>query len=95
MTKAEMARADKVRRGRKAMGEKKTRANLDSVKQSNLNSVKQVISVVIDNFIKEEVGNRVTRNNMAGLTMTIMQAMDGNITLEQPPAPPGEEEKPV
>jgi hypothetical protein len=47
----------------------------------NTDEVKKVISTLIDNFVKEEAGNRVTRNNMLALSLYIGQAVDGQITL--------------
>lgn len=46
--------------------------------------VKQVINQLVQNFIKEEQGNRVTNNNMSGLLMQIFAAVDGQITVNQP-----------
>lgn len=45
---------------------------------------KKVIAVLIQNFVKEEKGNRVTSNNMLALNIAINQAIDGLITINQP-----------
>jgi glycine betaine/choline ABC-type transport system substrate-binding protein len=46
--------------------------------------VKQVLAQILQQFINEEAGNKVTRNNMAGLTLQIHGAIDGHITLQKP-----------
>lgn len=48
-----------------------------------VDSVKQVVRQIIHEFISEEAGNKVTRNNMAGLSMQIFAAIEGNITITQ------------
>lgn len=45
-------------------------------------SIKHTIGVLVDNFIKEEAGNKVTRNNMTGLAVQVMGAIDGTITVQ-------------
>ena len=56
----------------------------------DMDAIKEVVQHLIQNFVKEEAGNRVTNNNMAGLTMMLMQAIDGKITMKPP-----EEQAPV
>jgi hypothetical protein len=45
--------------------------------------IKQVVGHILQEFVREEAGNKVTRNNMAGLTMQLHGAIDGQITLKQ------------
>jgi hypothetical protein len=45
--------------------------------------VKQVIGQILQEFINEEAGNKVTRNNIAGLTIQLHGAIDGHITIKQ------------
>jgi len=45
--------------------------------------VKQVLAEIMQQFVNEEAGNKVTRNNMAGLIMQIHGAIDGQITIQQ------------
>ena len=54
--------------------------------------VKATVGHLLANFTKEEMGNRVTNNNMMALTIQIGQALDGLITTTKPkaPAPTGE-----
>lgn len=47
-------------------------------------NLRKVINTLLNEFTKEEVGNRVTSNNMAGLQMKLMMALDGKITLKPP-----------
>ena len=47
--------------------------------------IKKVIAALIQNFVQEEQGNRVTSNNMLALTMMINQALDGEISLKPEP----------
>jgi 1,6-anhydro-N-acetylmuramate kinase len=54
-----------------------------------MEEIKKVVNVLLDNFAKEEQGNRVTSNNMFALATKINQALDGQITLTPP-----KEEKP-
>jgi hypothetical protein len=49
-----------------------------------MEDIKKVVGHLLANFTKEELGNRVTNNNMMALTMMIGQALDGQITLEDP-----------
>jgi len=51
-----------------------------------MEDVKKVIGVLLQEFAKEEAGNRVTSNNMAGLQMKIQMAFDGKIHINPPPA---------
>jgi hypothetical protein len=46
--------------------------------------IKKVVSHLLDNFLKTEAGNKVTPNNMLGLSVMITQALDGQITLTPP-----------
>jgi len=54
-----------------------------------MDEMKKIIGVILSEFSKEEMGNRVTKNNMMALNMQIGMALDGKITIEQP-----EESKP-
>jgi hypothetical protein len=49
-----------------------------------MEDIKKVVGHLLANFTKEEMGNRVTNNNMMALTMMIGQALDGQITLDDP-----------
>lgn len=51
----------------------------------NQEEIKQVVSHLFSDFIKEEAGNRVTKNNMLGLLMNINLAVEGKISLTPPP----------
>lgn len=57
--------------------------------------LKKIIGIVMDNFFRDEQGNRVTRNNMRGLQMDIMLAIDGKISIKEDglEAPPQKEQK--
>ena len=46
---------------------------------------KRIIGQVIKNFVATEAGNKVTPNNMLGLTVIIGQVLDGEITLTNEP----------
>lgn len=50
----------------------------------DMDEIKKVIGQLLQNFTQEEAGNKVTSNNMAGLAMNLMGALDGNITLKPP-----------
>jgi len=56
-----------------------------------MEEIKKVINALMDNFTKEEAGNRVTSNNMFALHSRIMMALDGQITMT-PPKDGGETE---
>lgn len=60
-----------------------------------IDGLKKIIGIVMDNFFRDEQGNRVTRNNMRGLQMDIMLAIDGKISIKEdgPEAPPQKEQK--
>ena len=47
-------------------------------------TVQQVIQVIIDQFAREEAGNRVTNNNMFALKAKVDMAFDGKVTLDKP-----------
>jgi len=47
-------------------------------------TVQDVIKTIVQQFTKEELGNRVTPNNMLALSMKIDMAFDGKITLQAP-----------
>lgn len=47
----------------------------------NLEDVRAVVKALVDKFITDEAGNKVTRNNMTGLVVQLMAAFDGQITL--------------
>lgn len=49
-----------------------------------MEDIKKVVAVLLENFLKEEVGNKVTPNNMLALSIHITQALDGKITLNKP-----------
>jgi hypothetical protein len=49
-----------------------------------MEEIKKVVGVLLTEFVKEEAGNRVTSNNMAGLQMKIMMALDGKISMNPP-----------
>jgi hypothetical protein len=51
---------------------------------SDTDEIKKVVAVLIQNFIKEEAGNRITSNNMLALSIGINQAIDGQITMSKP-----------
>ena len=57
-----------------------------------MEEIKKVVNILIENFTKEEAGNRVTSNNMFALHSRIMMALDGQITTEKPKEKP--EKKP-
>jgi hypothetical protein len=59
-----------------------------------MEEIKKVVGHLLANFTKEEMGNRVTNNNMMALTMQIGQALDGQITLKKPEGKATEEKKP-
>jgi hypothetical protein len=46
--------------------------------------IKKVLAQIMQQFVHEEAGNKVTRNNIAGLTLQIHGAIDGHITLQKP-----------
>ena len=58
-----------------------------------MEEIKKVVGVLLTEFVKEEAGNRVTSNNMAGLQMKIMMALDGKITMIPPEDAPKAEPK--
>jgi glycine betaine/choline ABC-type transport system substrate-binding protein len=45
--------------------------------------IKEVMGQILQQFINEEAGNKVTRNNIAGLTLHLHAAIDGNITIKK------------
>jgi len=50
----------------------------------DMEEVKKVITALLQEFTKEEGGNKVTTNNMAGMLMKLMAACDGQISMKQP-----------
>ena len=46
-----------------------------------VSKIKEVVNIILQNFVQEEIGNRVTKNNMMALAIQINQAFDGQITL--------------
>jgi len=52
----------------------------------DMQAIKEVVQALLQNFAKEEVGNKVTSNNMTGLTVNLMAALDGQITMKAPEA---------
>ena len=46
-------------------------------------TVQEVINQLLQQFTQEEAGNKVTRNNMLGLSMQIGMAFEGKITLQK------------
>jgi hypothetical protein len=61
---------------------------------SSIKEIKEVVGHLMANFIKEEMGNRVTSNNMMALAIQVNQALDGQITIKKPKAQAPEENKP-
>ena len=61
---------------------------MDEIKE--MQETKEVIRTLLADFVKEEAGNRVTSNNMGGLQMKLMMALDGKITLHPPEQEPKE-----
>ncbi len=49
-----------------------------------MEEIKKTVTALIDNFTKEELGNRVTSNNMFALHARLMMALDGQITITPP-----------
>jgi hypothetical protein len=49
-----------------------------------MEEIKKTVQALLQNFAKEEAGNRVTSNNMMGLMMNINAALDGKITMTKP-----------
>jgi hypothetical protein len=49
-----------------------------------MEDIKKVMQTVIDNFTREEQGNRVTVNNMMALAIKVNMVLDGKITLTPP-----------
>ena len=64
-------------------GNKKEMDKDMEVKAPDMDEIKKTISVLLQNFAKEEAGNKVTSNNMAGLSMNLMMALDGNISTKK------------
>lgn len=58
-----------------------------------MEEIKKVINVILQEFIKEEAGNRVTSNNISGLQLKLSAALDGKITLTPPANEPEKGEK--
>jgi hypothetical protein len=52
-----------------------------------MEEIKQVVQQLIQEFTQVEAGNKVTQNNMLGLSMKIGMALDGKITLSPPETP--------
>jgi hypothetical protein len=51
---------------------------------ANTADMKKVVNTLIENFVNEELGNKITKNNMLALSLYITQAIDGQITLGKP-----------
>jgi len=66
------------------MATKKLTNDLKAKIVPNIAEIKSVISTLVNNFVEEEKGNRVTNNNMTGLTVKLMAAIDGQITTTPP-----------
>lgn len=49
-----------------------------------MDKIKKVVDVLLQKFLEEEKGNRVTNNNMMALGIQIGQAFNGQITLTPP-----------
>jgi hypothetical protein len=47
-----------------------------------MENIKKVVAALLQEFAKEEAGNRVTSNNIFGLSSKLMAALDGQITLK-------------
>lgn len=47
-----------------------------------MEDIKKVVAALLQEFAKEEAGNRVTSNNIFGLSSKLMAALDGQITLK-------------
>jgi hypothetical protein len=56
-----------------------------------MEEIKQIVSALLNEFAKEEHGNRVTNNNMFALGTKIAMAFDGKITLQKPEDKPEKE----
>jgi hypothetical protein len=56
-----------------------------------MKEIRKVVQSILSNFLIEEQGNRVTKNNMQALMINVNHAFDGNITLT-PPKDKGEDE---
>jgi hypothetical protein len=56
-----------------------------------MEEIKKVVILLLENFLKEEHGNRVTQNNMMALGVQIGQALDGKIVIDKPETPAEEE----
>lgn len=48
-----------------------------------VDETKEVISALVQNFIAEEKGNKVTNNNMTGLLLHLMAAVEGKLRVKQ------------
>ena len=48
-----------------------------------VDETKEVISALVQNFIAEEKGNKVTNNNMTGLLLHLMGAVEGKLRVKQ------------
>jgi len=48
-----------------------------------MEDIKKVVTKLIQDFIEEERGNRVTFNNMRSLHINITDALDGKITIKK------------
>jgi hypothetical protein len=59
-------------------------------KATPVSDIKKIVGQLLNNFLTEEHGNRVTKNNMFALATQINQTFEGQITLT-PPTPEGED----
>jgi len=57
-----------------------------------MEETKKIINMIISQFQQAEVGNKVTENNMMGLQMKIMMALDGKLKLADRPEDPDSKE---
>jgi hypothetical protein len=57
-----------------------------------MEDTKKVIAQLMNEFVKEEAGNRVTSNNIMALNMKVNMALDGDITMQPPKKTPSKKE---
>jgi hypothetical protein len=55
---------------------------METNERPSVEETMQVIQQLIQNFVAEESGNKVTGNNMAGLMLQIQGAVSGSIRIK-------------
>ena len=65
------------------MDKKQMDKDMEVTVAPDMDEIKKTMTVILQNFTSEEAGNKVTSNNMAGLSMNLIMALDGKISTKK------------